>query len=313
MIDHDRLFKELLTTFFTEFCELFLPAVAADLDRDSLEFLDKEVFSDVTTGARYETDLLVKARWRGRESCFLIHVEHQASKQSDFNKRMFRYFARLHEKHDLPIYPVVLFSYDTPRKPEPSEFGMAFPDLAVLDFRYRVIQLNRLSWRDYVKHANPVAGALMAKMNIAPNERAKVKLECLRLLVTLKLDPARMQMISGFVDTYLELNRAEMQQFTSELAKEQPAQQEKVMQITGNWMREGWEKGLLEGRQEGRREGQAALVLQLVQHKWGALPQRTKRRIERLSPEALTELGIALLSFSSRADLESWLKKSTSK
>ncbi len=168
MLDHDRLFKELLTTFFSEFCALFLPEVARDLDGDSLEFLDKEIFTDVTTGARYEADLLVKARYRGQESFFLIHLEHQASKQADFNKRMFRYFARLYEKFDLPIYPVVIFSYDKPRLKEPEELRVAFPDLAVLDFHYRVIQLNQLSWRDYVHHQNPVASALMAKMQIAP-------------------------------------------------------------------------------------------------------------------------------------------------
>ena len=50
MIDHDRLFKELLTTFFVEFLELFFPEVAAYLEPDSLEFLDKEVFTDVTSG-----------------------------------------------------------------------------------------------------------------------------------------------------------------------------------------------------------------------------------------------------------------------
>ena len=57
MIDHDRLFKELLTTFFVEFLELFLPEVLAYLERDSIQFLDKEVFTDVTVGERYEADL----------------------------------------------------------------------------------------------------------------------------------------------------------------------------------------------------------------------------------------------------------------
>jgi hypothetical protein len=35
-MDHDRLYKELLTAFFVEFLELFFPALAADLDRDSI-------------------------------------------------------------------------------------------------------------------------------------------------------------------------------------------------------------------------------------------------------------------------------------
>jgi hypothetical protein len=41
MIDHNRLFKDLLTTFFTEFLELFFLRMAAELDRSSTEFLDK--------------------------------------------------------------------------------------------------------------------------------------------------------------------------------------------------------------------------------------------------------------------------------
>jgi hypothetical protein len=31
MIDHDRLFKELISTFFVEFLDLFLPQIAKDI------------------------------------------------------------------------------------------------------------------------------------------------------------------------------------------------------------------------------------------------------------------------------------------
>lgn len=196
-MDHDRLFKELLTTFFVEFVELFLPDVYAYLDRDSIEFLDKEVFTDVTAGERHEVDLVVKARFRGQETFFLIHVEHQSTPQAWFPKRLFVYFALLHEKYDLPIYPVVIFSYDAPHRPEPKRYRIAFPDKTVLDFQYTVIQLNRLPWRRFLRQQNPVASALMAKMKMAERDRPTVKLECLRLLATLKLDPAKMQMISG--------------------------------------------------------------------------------------------------------------------
>ena len=70
-----------------------------------------------------------------------------------------------------------------------------------------------MSWRDYLTQQNPVAAALMSKMNIALEERPQVKAECLRLLLTLKLDPARMQLISGFFDVYLNLNEQENQAF----------------------------------------------------------------------------------------------------
>jgi hypothetical protein len=49
----------------------------------------------------------------------------------------------------------------------------------------------------------------MAKMKIAKKDRPKVKVECLRLLANLQLDPARNFLISGFVDVYLRLNQYE--------------------------------------------------------------------------------------------------------
>ncbi|WP_445214816.1 hypothetical protein [Brasilonema sp. UFV-L1] len=43
MIDHDRLFKELLSNFFPEFIELFFPDISAEWERDSVQFLPLEV------------------------------------------------------------------------------------------------------------------------------------------------------------------------------------------------------------------------------------------------------------------------------
>ena len=104
-MDHDRLFKQLLTTFFAEFIELFLPEVSQYLERDSVHFLDKEVFTDLTSGERHEVDLIAQAKFQGRDTFFLIHVETQSSRQTDFARRMFRYFARLQEKFDLRSIP----------------------------------------------------------------------------------------------------------------------------------------------------------------------------------------------------------------
>jgi hypothetical protein len=80
-IDHDRLFKELLTTFFVDFIRLFLPEVYKYLETDSIEFIDKEIFTDVTSGEKREADLIVKCHFLGRETFFLIHLEHQSKRQ----------------------------------------------------------------------------------------------------------------------------------------------------------------------------------------------------------------------------------------
>ncbi|MBW4515208.1 MAG: hypothetical protein KME11_08280 [Timaviella obliquedivisa GSE-PSE-MK23-08B] len=46
-IEHDRLFKELLSTFFFEFLELFLPDLASTIDIKSIRFLPQEYFADL--------------------------------------------------------------------------------------------------------------------------------------------------------------------------------------------------------------------------------------------------------------------------
>ncbi len=299
MIDHDRLFKELISTFFIEFIELFFPDVMNYLEPDSVTFLDKEVFTDVTAGEKYETDLLVQARFQGQSSYFLIHIENQSYNQADFNKRMFRYFARLHEKYDLPIYPVVIFSYDQPLLAADDSYQLEFPDFKVLEFNYKVVQLNRLNWRDFLNQPNPVASALMAKMQIAIEDRPKVKAECLRLLVTLRLDSAKMQLISGFIDTYLNLNESEEKAFRDEIGTIESEEKEEVMQIVTSWMSKGIEQG--------KQEGQASMVMRLLKHKFGEINSDVEAQIQKLSSPELEDLSEALLDFEQVSELTTWL------
>ncbi len=221
MTDHDLLFKELLATFFIEFIELFFSDVMSYLEPNSVTFLDKEMFTDVTAGERYEM---------------------------------------------------------------------------VLRFNYQVVQLNQLHWRDFLNQRNPIAAALMAKMQIAPEDRPQVKAECLRLLVTLKLEPAKMQLISGFIDTYLNLNPSEEQAFRNEIDTIESEEREQVMQIVTSWMRTGIQ------------QGQASIVIRLLKHKFGELSPDLQAQIQQLSSPQLEDLSEALLDFEQLEDLTAWLR-----
>lgn len=294
-MEHDQLFKLLLRTFFVEFVGLFLPQVSAYLERDDLEFLDKEIFTDVTAGEQHVVDLLVKARFRDGDAFFLIHVENQATARPQFARRMFGYFARLHEAFDLPVYPVALFTYDDPRRAEPDHYQVAFPDRTVLDFSFRVIQLNRLSWRDFLRHPNPVAAALMTKMQIAEKDRPRVKVECTRMFATLNLDPARQTLIRNFMDAYLQLSAAEMEVYNCEVATLDPLEREAVMQIVNEW----------EARGEAR--GRCRVILRQLHRNLGVLTPSLETRILTLSADQLDDLAEALLDFTTLGELTAWL------
>jgi hypothetical protein len=293
-LDHDRWFKELLTTFFLEFLDLFFPKLARLIDPDSLEFLTQEHFSDVHEGSIYLADVVVKTRYLGEDAYFLVHVEHQSTAPAGFDQRFFRYFAAIFLKHGVPVYPIVVYSHDAPRKRQPNVFRLDFPDGRVLRFHYRVVQLNRLPWRRFVNAANPVASALMSKMKIAPRDRPRVKAECLRLLLTLKLDPARMRMIALFVDAYLRLNDKEEQRFQRSLdqAGMEPSQREKIVEYVTSWEQRGIEKGLQqglkEGRQEGRLEARREVLLDILDARFGPLDGRLLTRIRQM--ESIEEL-----------------------
>lgn len=312
-IDHDRLFKELLTTFFVDFIELFLPDVREYLDTSSLEFLDKEIFTDITEGKRYETDIIIKCSFRTkRELFFLIHTEHQAQREHDFAKRMFRYFSRLTEKYDIPVYPIALFSYEKPRVIEPDKYSVKFPDRVVLEFNYATIQLNRLNWRDYLARENPIASALMSRMGFTKEERVQVKKECLRMIVRLRLDPARTKLLSGFVDTYLQLRAEERKKLNAEMQKLPPKEREQVMELTTSWKEEGIQIGLQQGLQQGLQR-ETDLVLRQLKRQLGKVSKQTEKDIRKLSIEKIEELGEALLDFQKASDLQTWLSKASKK
>jgi len=207
-----------------------------------------------------------------------------------------RSFTNLSPFSYLPVYPVVGFSYDAPKRPEPRQYQVAFPDMAVLQFSYRVIQLNRLSWRSYVLQPNPLAAALMTKMKIAYKDRPKVKLECLRLLATLKLDPARSHLIGGFIDTYLNLTAEERRRYEREFAKLAPQEKEANMEMVSSWEKRGMEY----------------VVLRLLRQRLGDLPAEIEQRIDALSPQQIDALTDTLFDIQSIDQVASWLSRQTS-
>jgi hypothetical protein len=302
-IDHDQLFKQLLTAFFVEFLELFTPEFAGSIDKNSIEILPLEYFTDIDAGERKAMDIIVRFALRGRPNApavgrvsVVVNCEHQSSRQENFHRRMFFYFAQLHRKYLQPVFPIAIFSFDKPYRPERDAYQIKVPGFQVLDFNFLTIQLNRLNWKDYLKQPNPVAAALMAKMKIDPADRPRVKVECLRMIAKLNLDRARTFMVSGFIDNYLRLDAVEETQFQIEVDKiKLVKEQEQVMEITTSWM------------EKGRESGERGMVVKILTRKLGNLSPELLARVNGLNLERVEALGEALLEFTSVGELENWL------
>ena len=314
-IDHDRLFKELLENFFADFVELFFPEAHAAMDWGNIKFLQQEVFTDVTRGDKHLVDILVETRLKGEPGIVLVHVENQAQAQSDFAERMFIYFSRLYQEHRCRILPIAVFSYPEIRE-EPDRFKLEFPFLNVLDFHFLKLELRKHDWRDYIRSNNPIAAALLSKMKYQEKERVQVKLEFLRMLVHMELDPARMTLLTGFFETYLRLSETEERKLEEEMAKVDEKEARKMIELTTSWEEkgrtegriEGKAEGRIEGRTEGRIEGQAELLLKLLKKRLGDVPTDMENYIRSLPGDRLEQLAEAIFDLKSIDDVKVFIK-----
>jgi hypothetical protein len=291
-IDHDGIFKQLLEEFFVEFLDLFVSDAAQLIDPRSITFLDKEVFHDLFDPDQREADLLAQVRFREQPTTFLIHVEHQAQEDSVLHQRMFRYFAKFHNRYDAPLYPIALCSYLTPHERAPDRYTVSFPEFSVLDFRFRVVQLNQFRWRDYLKHPNPLATALLSRMQVGTRERRAVKAACLAHLAGLPVSAKRRRIISQFLEVYLPLAPTDARQLQSELPDRMLQPQENIMTgIVTSW----------------ERFGAIKMIVAALDQRFGPLPDTVKEQIDLYPFELLETLNLAQFSFATVDDLHAWL------
>jgi hypothetical protein len=73
------------------------------------------------------------------------------------------------------------------------------------------------------------------------------------------------------------------------------------MQIVTSWMEEGIEQG--------KQQATLSLIMRLLPRRVGALTPELQERVQQLSLTQLEDLAVALLDFSSVADLEAWLQQ----
>ena len=251
-IDHDGIFKILIKEFFQEFIELFIPDIAqyGELESFDFNFKDSEtinnIFSEVAVDRKRVSDVVAKVKFKQGESYFIVHIESESTayREVPLNERMFLYCARLYELLRIPIRPIALLTFDTPKTDQPNSFGFGFPDLEVLEFNYTTIQLNKFSWRDYLNTSNSLAAALMAKMGVKPEEMPQVKIECMRLLGGFRYNMDRRKYIlSSFVDTYLPLDEEQEKEFERLVQELDLEERTKVIELTTSWEQKGIQQG----------------------------------------------------------------------
>lgn len=147
-----------------------------------------------------------------------------------------------------------------------------------LRFEYHLIKLKALDYRAFLASGNPLAYALMAKMNYNRRDRVKLKAEFLRLILSDPIDSARQSMLAQFVDVYIPLDDFEQKEFKTMISKDR-----ELVKVEGyifSWQRDALKQGILTGERAGLRR--------MLEFKFGPLGEDTIVKLEAADHELLS-------------------------
>ena len=137
--------------------------------------------------------------------------------------------------------------------------------------------------------------ALLSKMGFIEKEKVRVKLEFLRLLIRLKLDPARQELITGFFETYLELSQKEEEQFNQVLSQINQKEAESIMEITTSW----------------HKKGKIEDICKFMVRRFNADPGETMRKMKQISSlEVLDSLMEELFAVNTEEEAQAIIERS---
>ncbi|HWK54596.1 MAG TPA: DUF4351 domain-containing protein [Hyphomicrobiales bacterium] len=305
--DHDSPWKDALAVFFQPFLQLLFPTLHAAIDwsRPAI-FLDKELqkFAPTSRDGRRHADKLAQAWFRNGGECrVLIHVEVQGEAEASFQERMFAYYYRIRDHYQKPVVSLAVLT-DTNRRYRPDRFEDVEKEGYGVRFRFRTVKLLDFQPRlnELLASDNPfallVAAQLTAKLVKSGRQKADNLINFYRLASRKHLGKEQITRLVVFLEWLVALPPEIEAYYNAEvdrLEEENTVAYVSLLEKRGieKGIRIGEDRGRSEGRAEGRSEGRSAVLLRLLQLKFGDLPEELHQRV--------TQAG--------QAELELWAER----
>jgi hypothetical protein len=309
-VDHDQLFKAVLTAQLPPFLELFFREEAAQLDLAAARFVDKELFAAPPMGPEREVDLLVDIPLRapagatGAPAGALVAIQIEAQREPEFVWRDLEYFALLRRLRGVPVFPIALFPIvdvlggGHGRRPRLGYERVVQREVVlghtVLEFAFLAVTLRALDAAPYLAQPYALAGALAARMRPgAGTPPSQHKLACLRRIIEgsgAQRDETK-KLLADVVETYLPLKGADADQYEQLL---QLPENQGVGHTMKTWMEQ--QEEIAQARGEARGEARGAVreartaVLRVLEARLGTLPPAVIARVQQMEDLAALEV-----------------------
>lgn len=304
--DYDNPWKTFIELYFRDFLAFFFPPIEADIDWSTpTRFLDKElqkVVRDAEMPKRYADKLVEVHRLSGEKAIVICHIEVQNEDESGFEARMYSYY-RLRDRYNCPVVSLAILTDDS-KTWRPGGFRDALWGCST-EFRFPTIKLldYESDWAGLEESRNPFAVVVMAQLKTKethnqPEQRKNWRYRLTTMLYDRGYCDQDILEMNHFLDWLMWLPEAWEKQFQVELKAFEEARQ---MKYVTTWERMAEERGLI--------SGERAILIRLLNRKFGFIDDRTLDQINTLSIDQLESLSENLLDFESIDDLTNWLER----
>ncbi len=207
-IDHDGNWKLMIENLADDFFAFFLPEIYPLIDKNfKPEFLDKEfhkIIGKATNSGKTIKDKLVKVRLINGEDCWLvIHIEIQSTFETDFAKRMHRYFYRLLDKNYENIAAMAIYTgNEIPKNYKKFEFNQPY---AKATYEFGTYKVRDAREEELLQSSNPFALAVLACKYINKSKgNNNLRFEFKRKMFKLAIERGYSQEKIGFLLNFIE-------------------------------------------------------------------------------------------------------------
>lgn len=291
--EYDNPWKEIIEDFFPNFLQFFFPTAYAVIDwKKPYEFLDTELQQlepDAEIGKRLVDKVAKVYLLNGEEAWVLTHIEVQSQYEQEFPQRIYIYNYRLFDRHKKRVISLAVLADEQknwrPNKYEYSLGGcsvsLEFPIVKLLDYETQ--------WQTLEQTTNPFGIVVMAHLrtkatNQNPESRLNWKLRLVRMLFEKGYEREEIIRLFRFIDWIMFLPEELANNFKTELRNDEEAGR---MRYVTSIERLAKQEGREEGREEGRVESARESIIEVLEVRFGEIPNPILAKINGINEVSL--------------------------
>ena len=241
-IPYDKLWKAMVTAYFHDFLEMFLPELFEQTNLDiPPKFLEQELHAALTDKTIKVADKLVQVTLKsGEEKWVYVHIEFETDPKKNIGERMFGYYQRIAAKYGRSITAIVIYTGD--RIPKISDLyeEKNFGTRVLYEFNtYKIKEQNEM---DLINNPNPFAVFVLANLYVIKTRnndaqrltfkekvyeiaalrnysREKISQLLIFVLELIQLKPASQQIFDAFINNSKKNNEMDINHIVTDISR----------------------------------------------------------------------------------------------